>query len=345
MCRLALVSHKFTAEDDMINLFKALEKTGGGHGNGIGGFLGTEAYVDKALKMTVKECFDSSKHFGDEDFIFHTRIASIGGKEDILCHPFHISAQSCETREVVFAHNGTWRGYDQHILSLAIGYDYDLADLHFSSDSMIMAILTAELGIYAPIYGTGVYLWQEVEDDDEHQSTYVYVSYGDFQGLKLENGGWIYASRIPTMMQNLGEVWNFPSKTMALLDCEIGPTVVFGDKLTKPASVYSGGYSSDFPRSGAETPPVSKATKSTTITPKITTGVCTGKSLKRKIHSVKNIDAIVGYEMWSQTYRKSFGEMIAKCQRCKVDNKISSIKACYKCRMTITEPLKEMEEK
>jgi hypothetical protein len=145
MCRQAWFKPGDSARDvkALEVYFAQLEHSCGGHGNGAG-------YVDpgdgtyntaKGMTMTVAACAKLVANRPATAWgIFHTRLASAGGKSDGGCHP-HVyeSMQKDKTvrRLVVLTHNGTWSGWRG--ANVAMRTDY-------RTDSATIAALIAQFG-------------------------------------------------------------------------------------------------------------------------------------------------------------------------------------------------------
>lgn len=95
MCRLLIGSSKalkaYNYNHSLATLLKHLEKQCGGHGNGVSLHRGNALiFSTKGCDLTVEEITHTilSKSVRYDYAIFHTRIASVGGVRDSLCHPY-----------------------------------------------------------------------------------------------------------------------------------------------------------------------------------------------------------------------------------------------------------------
>lgn len=107
MCRLVLMNKNGEKEIEktygLSSYLKYLEDKFGGHGNGVALLRkGKVIYLEKGVKLTVKEIANTIRKKDYDWCIFHTRLASIGSKRDSNCHPFMIGTE-------VMAMNGTER--------------------------------------------------------------------------------------------------------------------------------------------------------------------------------------------------------------------------------------------
>lgn len=89
MCRVMYAGTNNIDSKLLIELFKSLEKSAGGDGNGIGGFVDGEPFISKSIVRPVEEfAADLVNMKWDNGFLFHTRRASIGSIDDMNCHPY-----------------------------------------------------------------------------------------------------------------------------------------------------------------------------------------------------------------------------------------------------------------
>lgn len=137
MCRQAWFKPGESARDvgKLTAFFAALEKSCGGHGNGAGFVdMKSGAYdTEKGEKMSVEEC---AKLVAERPAtawgIFHTRLASAGGRSDAGCHPHCYETQQKDKsarRLVVLTHNGTWPGWHGACVALRAKYPSDSATI------------------------------------------------------------------------------------------------------------------------------------------------------------------------------------------------------------------------
>lgn len=95
MCRLGLFNKEFMenrGKDFMLDFLNQLEKSMGGHGNGILFIDGSEITLDyKALTLkneTIVDMLFNNKVGLPDWFLYHTRVASKGSIKDENCHPY-----------------------------------------------------------------------------------------------------------------------------------------------------------------------------------------------------------------------------------------------------------------
>ncbi|MCS7243108.1 hypothetical protein [Candidatus Caldatribacterium sp.] len=99
MCRLAIGNREAT-KLELAYIFRKLELSLGGHGNGIAMLKNNAVTIVKGTSLTTDEAARIIKDEEPEWFIFHTRLASCGKVADENCHPFHVG-------NIVAAMNGT----------------------------------------------------------------------------------------------------------------------------------------------------------------------------------------------------------------------------------------------
>jgi hypothetical protein len=189
MCRLAFFNDEYLEAfslSDLTAYFTALEKSQGGHGNGVG-YLTRAGKVKhvKSMKLTPAQCASiimNAYQRGARQFLFHTRLASAGIKCDALCHPFVRGNNA-------LAHNGhDWR--------------YTATQDVPVSDSMVIANLLHD-GILPyhklpTLKGTFIG-WR-------NGFPFAYADKVHDCEICVVNGAWLIASDIPATYQ-LGETW------------------------------------------------------------------------------------------------------------------------------------------
>ena len=115
--------------------FAALEKSCGGHGNGAGYVDLADGSYDskKGEKLSTDECAAivaarPATSWG----VFHTRLASAGGRNDAGCHPHVYESQqkdATKRRLVFLTHNGTWMSWKTACWFLRAKYPSDSATI------------------------------------------------------------------------------------------------------------------------------------------------------------------------------------------------------------------------
>jgi len=194
MCRLAAFPPGFTAEQaiEILRPFTSWNDDG----------VGT-AYVDAAGRMVVNKApmvlekalaagcklFDHMPHSGWT--IAHLRAASHGDAELVNTHPF-------VKGDWAFCHNGIWSGYR---LAKAL---IPSLEVDGETDTEVAAALWAHLGpdgFVKAIQEGGVYLALESSGQ-----VIVYVTHGDLEYKRLENGTFLLASRLPSDMKKVRDV-------------------------------------------------------------------------------------------------------------------------------------------
>src|SRR6266487_6655714 len=120
MCRLALMNREAIAllGTDLANLFHFLETSMGGHGNGIAALWSQtkEVKMSKGLTFSTAQAAAKAHTYvreGADWLLFHTSLATSGGKTSANCHP-------CKSGQLVLAHNGHSWTWDQLGTSLGI---------------------------------------------------------------------------------------------------------------------------------------------------------------------------------------------------------------------------------
>jgi hypothetical protein len=136
MCRLAYFPKGTKiSKKRLVGLLAALEKSMGGHGTGVAVCDDNGGYkIVKALDMKVQHAADvihQALRDGHHAY-FHTRLVSVGWREDEQCHP-HEAVGPAWRGFVV--HNGTWS--DGATLAKYLGV---------ASDTMAFARCLADLG-------------------------------------------------------------------------------------------------------------------------------------------------------------------------------------------------------
>ena len=105
MCRVVLMNKEGEREIErnygLAKFLKYLENQLGGHGNGFSLMKdGQIIKLEKGLKLDVRDIANEVKKIDYDWFLFHTRLASIGDKNDRNCHPF-------KRGDFILAMNGT----------------------------------------------------------------------------------------------------------------------------------------------------------------------------------------------------------------------------------------------
>ena len=199
MCRLALFfKSPNLSEKNLASILKALEDSMGGHGNGIGYYQDGKPVVKKGVKYTVYDAARDAIAAPADSFIFHTRLASVGGQYSSNNHPYELDT-------FIGAHNGTvgqniWKTI-QIVLALNKIYLPAMTD----SIHVLKAIELAGTEFVHLIVESGVWLRLFPEGYGN------VVVYGDFTATKLKDGTMFYASEFTDDLVRLGvEFWEFP---------------------------------------------------------------------------------------------------------------------------------------
>jgi predicted glutamine amidotransferase len=118
-------------------------ETANPHGSGIAWLIGKRVQYVKGL--TVAEIHRQLRRI-DGPAIVHFRIASVGGVDPALCHPFpvthHASLRSSGSARAVLFHNGTWN----HYARAAEQYGIEFPKREPVSDTRVAASLVARFG-------------------------------------------------------------------------------------------------------------------------------------------------------------------------------------------------------
>lgn len=113
MCRIAFLPKKVVQnqnQEKIKEFLSHLEKMQGGHGNGIGFVSGNEINVYKGVKVTISEIVEKMyQNDPINGYLFHTRRANIGKKDDTNTHP-HVDKNNI----LMLVHNGRWSEYTKY---------------------------------------------------------------------------------------------------------------------------------------------------------------------------------------------------------------------------------------
>ena len=137
MCRVALINKKGEKEIERIygltRYLKFLEKQFGGHGNGFSLMKnGKIIKLEKGVKLDVRDIANEMKNTDYDWALFHTRLASVGDKNDRNCHPFRRGT-------TVLAMNGTERSVE------FLSHTMDITD----TEAILETITKYHLGLVA----------------------------------------------------------------------------------------------------------------------------------------------------------------------------------------------------
>ena len=93
MCRIVLMNKQGERELDkkygLDKYLKFLEEQLGGHGNGFAMLKNKNIIkLEKGVNLDVRDIANTMKNTDYDWAIFHTRLASVGEKNDKNCHPF-----------------------------------------------------------------------------------------------------------------------------------------------------------------------------------------------------------------------------------------------------------------
>ncbi len=108
MCRLALFNKKSyvkRGKNNILDLLNTLEKSCGGHGNGVAFITNNKvSFFKKGVKYANNEIVNDIFTQQPDWVIYHTRVSSAGSIKDCNCHPF-----INKNKTLVMAMNGTIR--------------------------------------------------------------------------------------------------------------------------------------------------------------------------------------------------------------------------------------------
>lgn len=176
MCRILFDPTPRGSGEQLLNQqFTVLEKRLGGDGNGMA--LLKSGKVIKGTKMDVGYLAEKAAD-QDEPILFHTRLASVGGKVSELCQPFAIDP-------MVICHNGHWVGWEWGLETLLRAGRLSFVPLH-CSDSLVGARLARSFGANYLRHSVGTGVWVVAERRPELKVTAV-VNTGDF-AINFETG-------------------------------------------------------------------------------------------------------------------------------------------------------------
>lgn len=188
MCRLAFTYYYDGLEKELAYLIQ----TQGGNGCGV-------AFKNKAGNLEIKKginynaeiCTTIIKSEPEQDSyaLFHTRLSTVGYKNDFLCHPFQVNT----TKAV--AHNGHWDGYKYALWSIIDKINPKTFELGIS-DTLVASKLIENYGEHIlDIIDSGV--WIVFNAIDATAKLYYYS--GSFLLMELNDNKWIYASDFSTV--------------------------------------------------------------------------------------------------------------------------------------------------
>jgi len=185
MCRLALFNKIFALEnlETIASLFWDLETELGGDGNGVATVLADGTFlIEKGVHFNP---YDAYKQIGkwlecvdSEWFVFHTRMATSGGKTDVMCHP-HVEAN------VLLAHNGiagNFAGYK--LLGKEVSDSRFLLHVALNYTSDFLHTLQGSSGVFVGFVDTVPYVVKA-------------SAHSDLRLLKSEAGGLCFVSKWP----------------------------------------------------------------------------------------------------------------------------------------------------
>ena len=143
MCVIILAEDKFPTLDTL----KSAEALNG-HGGSIA-WVEKQSTVRYYKNISADEMHTIIETQAQLPAIIHFRIASIGGVDPLLCHPFPITSNSelaldGEEQAVLF-HNGTWSDYKDVLLQAVLSGKVAVPDGALS-DSRVMALLANAYG-------------------------------------------------------------------------------------------------------------------------------------------------------------------------------------------------------
>ena len=142
MCRIAYINNEILNKIEvgvLSDYFVSLEKSQGGHGNGVAFFHKKHPLLLKGVKLPAPDC---AKYVKSHDkirngILFHTRFATAGARNDEMAQPFIVQGN-------IYAHNGDERNYK--IIKIILNRQ-GIQIPPDSSDSKIFSILASRYGI------------------------------------------------------------------------------------------------------------------------------------------------------------------------------------------------------
>lgn len=226
MCRIAILTNPIKI-NNLDKWLEALEKSGGGDGNGIAYVDKGKIKIEKSMKMTTASLSQRiNKNKYALPILFHTRKVSKGGKTDELCHPFYV------TDNLAIVHNGTWTNYEHGMWTL-LSRGFPISSIKEQSDTSLTAILINEFGIeILDIIKSGIWVTM---DNKRKFTLYAYSS--NFEMGQIEDGTWVYASDL-SGVDIVGDI-KIPEPE-AIVELGItGPNIIRGQIKEKPKIAIS----------------------------------------------------------------------------------------------------------
>lgn len=245
MCRQAYLSNAalgVLTKKKLAGFLEYLERINGGDGNGYGGFVEGVAVVRKGVKLTVEQVVEDIRSIQwDRGVIFHTRKASMGSICNENCHPFHRG-------DTLLAHNGHWalEAKDYIKIMAVLGEKFTdvpgerLIDI---TDSEVISYLVHKNGASATELAQGVILTMTPDGVRIHNH------FGEFEGVELKEGVWLYGSKIPSQFGD--DLFSLDRDTVALLPLEGEPVTVTGG-WSKTFRTYGRSYDSVYKGAATE---------------------------------------------------------------------------------------------
>ncbi len=200
MCRLSYIGNNKIDRIFLAELFKDLEKSAGGDGNGIGGFVGGSPFITKSIVIPVEEFANTQiNHEWDNGFLFHTRRASVGVIDNNNCHPFMWG-------DTITIHNGHIEGFGVLKLMMLENLDKYKVDgwtvdkIAVTSDSDILSYFIWKKGFnIVPMMDCGTVITMYPNE------IRMYVGYC-LEAIQY-GSDWIYASEFSDKMGMDSEQW------------------------------------------------------------------------------------------------------------------------------------------
>ncbi len=200
MCRVAYIQSNKIDRKLLAKLFGDLEKSAGGDGNGIGGFVDDKPFICKSAKAPVEDFagvqIDRNWKNG---FLFHTRRASVGVVNNLNCHPFMWD-------NTITIHNGHVDGFGVLKLMMLENLDKYAADgwtverVTKTTDSDILAYFIWKRGFdIVPMMDCGTVITMYSD------RVRMYVGYC-LEAIQVGNE-WIYASEFTDEMGLAADQW------------------------------------------------------------------------------------------------------------------------------------------
>ncbi len=219
ICRVAYIQTNNIDRKLLAELFKDLEKSAGGDGNGIGGFLDNKPFICKSAKAPAIDFAGTPINYGWKNgFLFHTRRASVGSINNTNCHPFIWG-------DTITIHNGHIDGFG--VLKLMMVENIDKYSVDGWTIEKIISTTDSDILAY--------FIWKRGFDIVSMMDAGTVITmYSDrvkmFVGYCLEaiqvGKNWIYASEFSDEMGLSADQWLIFGKSTELTVYPDGQCVI-----------------------------------------------------------------------------------------------------------------------